>query len=95
MTSAASPVQLARAIAAGHEQTLSVEDRQRVTSCVIVMLNGRYFRGFDRRGHVLTAWSLAGARHFLPITDHELRKVEGRLVGERYTVRQVHLQGDH
>ncbi|KQQ97433.1 hypothetical protein [Massilia sp. Leaf139] len=49
---------------------------------VVVKLKGRYFYGFGRKGQVLTAWSLVGARLFRAGAC-DLREVVGKLVAKR------------
>lgn len=48
----------------------------------VVKIKGRYFYGFGKRGQVLTAWSLTGAK-FFGIASQELASVVGALVERR------------
>lgn len=48
----------------------------------VVRVAGRYFYGFNKRGHMMTAWTLAGAKLFSESRDaiaiERLAKMRGR-----------------
>jgi hypothetical protein len=48
----------------------------------VVRVAGRYFYGFNKRGHIMTAWSLPGAKLFSDareaIAVERLAKMRGR-----------------
>lgn len=48
----------------------------------VVRVAGRYFYGFNKRGHMMTAWSLPGAKLFSSAKDaiaiERLAKMRGR-----------------
>ncbi|HCZ9713840.1 TPA: hypothetical protein O4I98_001339 [Vibrio parahaemolyticus] len=62
-----------------------------VTQSKVIMLNGRYFYNFGKKGRVLTAWGLGGAARFS--ISCNLNPVLAKLdeKGKKYTVEQVEL----
>lgn len=56
----------------------------------VIMIDGRYFSNFGKKGQVLTAWSLAGAEVFLGDMAPVLKKLDEK--GKKYTVRLVEVQ---
>ncbi len=54
------------------------------TKAVVLVVNGRYFRGFGQDGRLLTAWSLAGAKLFAHWRPEEIEKVTRRLREKGY-----------
>lgn len=57
----------------------------------VIMLSGRYFSRFGKKGQVQTAWSLAGAKTFNESCDLNpvLKKLDEK--SKKYTVEQIEL----
>ncbi|MCY9853148.1 hypothetical protein [Vibrio mediterranei] len=57
----------------------------------VIMMNGRYFSNFGKKGQVQTAWSLAGAKRFN--IGRDLNPVIAKLEekGKTYTIEQIEL----
>ncbi|NVJ61837.1 MAG: hypothetical protein HWE27_15700 [Gammaproteobacteria bacterium] len=57
----------------------------------VIMLNGRYFSRFGKKGQVQTAWCLAGAKSFNESCDLNpvLKKLDEK--GKKYTVERIEL----
>lgn len=48
-------------------------------SAVVIKIGNRFFSSFGKKGNVLTAHSLAGAKLFLPVFQADLSRVCDRL----------------
>lgn len=48
----------------------------------VTVIDGRFFYGFNKRGHMMTAWSLPGAKLFSEAKDaiaiEQLARMKGR-----------------
>lgn len=72
---------------------MNYEEKGINSALVIVMSNGRYFKGFDKAGSASTAWSLAGSTLFLNENDKSFTKAVRRLTdkGSKFEVKSVQL----
>lgn len=60
-----------------------------ITQACVIIIDGRYFSKFGKKGQVQTAWSLAGAELFLNSLEPVLKKLDEK--GKKYRVELVEL----
>lgn len=49
---------------------------------IVLEIGNRFFAGFNKKGHVKTAWSLSGACTFAPWRD-EINIIEAKLIAKK------------
>ena len=65
-----------------------------INNAFVIKINDRYFSGFSKSGSALTAWSLAGAKMYMPFTDennewlnNDLKKLSDKK--KEYVVKKI------
>lgn len=66
-------------------------ERIEVTEAIAIKIGNRYFCGFGKIGQVQTAWSLAGAKLFMPTGKERIQIVTDKLNAKKKAFEMVNI----